>query len=95
MIEGIDKNVLKVIMHSPKSLLFDLDHIWVKNENPNFDVTMRSYDGTELCELTGFYILNVLSSEFSEKNIGLNRGDGLSCLQNKTGPQAGKDKKKM
>ena len=95
MIEGIDQNVLKVIMHSPKSLLFDLDNIWVKNENPTFDVTMRSYDRTELCELTGFYILNVLSSEFGEKNIRLNRGDGLSCLQNKAGPQAEKDKKKM
>ena len=64
MIEGNDKNVLKVIMHSPKSLLFDLDNIWVKNENPNFDVTMKSYDGAELCELTGFYILNVLYTHY-------------------------------
>ena len=38
--EAIDENAVKVIMHSRKSLLFDPDNIWVKKENPNFDVTM-------------------------------------------------------
>ena len=40
-------------MHSRKSFLFDWDNVWVKKENLNFDVTMGSYDGVELCELTG------------------------------------------
>ena len=54
-IEAIDKNVVKVIMHSRKSLLFDRHDVCVKKENSNFDVAMGSYDGAELCELTGLY----------------------------------------
>ena len=48
----------------------------------------------ELCELTGLYILNVLSSEFGKKKIGLYRDDGLSLFQNMTGPQAERVKRK-
>ena len=66
-IEAIDEKVGKVVMHSRKSLLFDHDNVWVKKENPNFDVTMESYDGAELRELTGLYILNILSSEFGKE----------------------------
>ena len=79
-------NVVKVIMHSRKSLLFDRDDVWVKKENSNFDVTMGSYNGTELCDLTGLYMLDVLSNEFGKERIGLYRDDGLSCFQNMTGP---------
>ena len=32
-IEAIDKNAVKVIMHSCKSLLFDRDNVWFKKEN--------------------------------------------------------------
>ena len=42
-IEAIDEKVVKVVMHSRKSLLFDRDNVWVKKENPNFDVTMGSF----------------------------------------------------
>ena len=91
-IEAIDENVVKVIMRSRKSLLFD---VWVTKENANFDVTMGSYDGAELCESTGLYILSVLSSEFGKEKIGLYRDDGLSCFQNMTGPQAERVKKKI
>ena len=27
--------------------------VWVKKDNPDFDVTMSSYDGPEVCELVG------------------------------------------
>ena len=56
---------------------------------------MRSYDGTELCELTGLYILKVLSSEFGTEKIGLYSDDGLSCCQDMTGSQAERVKKKI
>ena len=36
LIEAIHEKVVKVIMHSCKSLLFDRDNVWVKKENPNF-----------------------------------------------------------
>ena len=56
---------------------------------------MGSYDGAELCELTGLYIFNVLSSEFGKEKIELYRDDGLSRFQNMTGPQAERVKKKI
>ena len=93
--ETIDENVLKVTMNSRKTLLFDRDNIWVKKENPNFDVTVGSYDGAELCELTGLYILSVLSSEFGKEKIGLYRDYGLSCFQNMTRSQAERVKNRI
>ena len=60
---------LKVIIHSLQSLLFVRDDVWVKKENFNFDVTMRSYDGTGLSKLTVLYMFNVLSREFGKKGI--------------------------
>ena len=48
----INNEEINVIMHSRKSLLFDSSNIWIKNEgDPNFDVTMGSDDGAEICEL--------------------------------------------
>ena len=94
-IEAIDENVVKVITHSRKSLLFDRDDVWVKKENSSFDVTMGSYDGAELCELAGLYILNILSNEFGKEKIGLYRDDGLSCFENMSGPETEKIKKKI
>ena len=70
-IEAIDEKVVKVIMHSRRSLLFDKDSVWLKKNNPNFHVTIGSYDGAELCEPTGLYILSIMDSEFGREKIGL------------------------
>ena len=78
-----------------KSLLFDKDHVWVKKDNHEFGVTMSSYDGAELCELVGLYLLDLLTKEFGEQNIGLYRDDGLSCFENISGPDSEKIKKKL
>ena len=67
----IEEKVIKTLYHAPKSLLFDEDNLWVKKDNPEFDVTMGSYDGAELCELVGLYLLDLLTKEFDEQNIGL------------------------
>ena len=56
---------------------FSNNEIRVKKDYPNFDVTMGSFDGAEVCELVGLYLLNILKSEFGGKNIGLYRDDGL------------------
>ena len=68
-IESIDEKVVKVIIHSRKSVLFDRDNVCVKKENPNFNATMGNYDGAELCKLTGLYIFNVLSSGYKDRII--------------------------
>ena len=91
----IDKKVVHTIMHSRKSLLVNNHEIWVKKENPNFDPTMESFDGAEICELVGLYLLNILKNEFGGKNIRLCRDDGLSCFENKSGPELEKIKKKI
>ena len=70
-------------MHSRKTLLFDKDEPWVKRgDSPMFDVAMRCYDGAEVCELVGLYILHKLASAFPDGNIGLYRDDGLAIFKN-------------
>ena len=70
-VETIDEKVVEVIRQSRKSLLFDHNNAWAKKEKPNLDVTVGSYDGVEMCKLTGLYILNnVLSIEFVNEKIG-------------------------
>ena len=56
---------------------------------------MGSFDGAEVCELVGLYLLDILSEEFGDNRIGLYRDDGLSCFQNLSGPESEKIKKKL
>ena len=71
------------------------NEIWVKKGNPDFDVTMGSFDGLEAWTLLGLYLLDILSEEFGDNRIGLYRDDGLSCFQNLSGPESEKIKKKL
>ena len=43
--------------------------------------TMGSYDGAEVCELVGLFILNDLCNEYGKDNIGLYRDDGLAIFK--------------
>ena len=47
----IEEKVIRTIYHAGKLLPFDKGDVWVKKDNPEFDVIMGSYDGAELCEL--------------------------------------------
>ena len=74
---------IEIIMHSRKTLLFSNNEPWVKRGNsPMFDVAMGSYDGAEVCELVGLYILHKLTSAYPNGNIGLYRDDGLAVFKN-------------
>ena len=77
-VRTIEEKVIKTICHARKSLLFDKNNLWVKIDNSEFDVTMGSYDGSELCELVGLY-----------------SDDGWSCIENLSGPDSEKIKKKL
>ena len=94
-ITPIEEEVITTVFHARKSLLFDKTSVWVKKDNSDFDVTMGSYDGAEVCELVGLYLLNLLTNEFGKNNIGLYRDHGLSCFQNISGLDSEKIKKKM
>ena len=81
-------------MHSRKSLLFNNTNIWIKkNGHPDFDVTMGSFDGAELCGLKGLYILHILGEKYGKHRIGLYRDDGLACFGYTSRPQADRIRK--
>ena len=65
----------------------------MKKEGGIFDVTMGAYDGAEVCELVGSFILSLLGTKYNAKDIGLYRDDGLAVFKNISGPQAEKIKK--
>ena len=81
-------------MHARKSLLFDKDETWMKKDNDSiFDVTMGSYDGAEVCELVGIYILPTLNEKYSGHQIGLYRDDGIGAFHNLNGQAADRIRK--
>ena len=53
----INKNDFEVIFHARKSLLFHSNQPWIKRDSDTFEVTMGAYDGTEICELVGIFML--------------------------------------
>ena len=56
--------------------------------DPDFNVTMGSFDGTELCELVGLYILQILGEKHRKRRIRLYRDERLACFGYTSGPQA-------
>ena len=54
---NIDKNDLRLISYCCKSLIFSDNYTWKKKSTSScFDVTMGSFDGSEICELVGLCI---------------------------------------
>ena len=66
----------------------------MKKGEKNFNVTMGAYDGTEICELVGLYILSKLEIHVNQEHIGLYRDDGLAVV-NLSGPQTEKLRKNI
>ena len=92
----ISKDEISVIKHARKSLLFNNGKPWIKKDSSSlFDVTMGSFDGAEICELVGLFILNHLGQKFGKQNIGLYRDDGLAILKNKSARLADKTRKEL
>ena len=92
--KSITAKEVQLIMHARKSLLFTNESTWVKRgDDPSFDVTMGSFDGAEVCELVGLYILNILGDKFGKDNIGLYRDDGLACFHGINGSTADRIRK--
>lgn len=92
----IKRDEIRVIKHCRKSLLFFEDEAWIKKTTNNcFDVTMGSYDGAEICETVGLYILDALSKKLKKSDIGLYRDDGLIAVKNKNGHELDKLRKEI
>ena len=90
---SIPKKDIDVVMHARKSLLFNQDHVWIKKDGGLFDVTMGAFDGAEVCELIGTYLLNLIGERCEKSNVGLYRDDGLAIFKNRSGPQNERTKK--
>ena len=60
----IQDKFIETILHSYKALLFDRNDIWIKKDNPEFDETLGSYDGAEVWESVGIYILDIFTKDF-------------------------------
>ena len=56
---------------------------------------MGAYDGGEVCELVGTYMLNVISKKYNKKDFELDWADGLAVLKKKSGPQSEQVKKNI
>ena len=91
----ISKKDKDIISHARKSLLFNEGETWMKRDGKLFDVTMGAYDGDEVCELVGCFILSEITKKYNKNDIGLYRDDGLAVLKNVSGPQSEKIKKEF
>ena len=82
-------------MKARKTLLFHACVPWVKqSDNEDFDVPMGSYDGAEVCELVGAFLLNNFSRIIDKSNVGLYRDDGLGVFKSHSGLETEKKTKR-
>ena len=76
LIESVEFDHEKeIIFQTKKSLLFDENTPWTKKGDSHFDVGMGSFDGAEICELVGLFLLSKLQN--LNISLGLYRDDGL------------------
>ena len=87
---------LDIIKQARATLLFHQGQPWIKQTDDNgFDVPMGSYDGAEVCELVGSYMLSKVNQVIDNSDVGLYRDDGLGVLRNIGKPEIERRKKKI
>ena len=91
----IKREDFSIIQHARKSLLYNKEIPWQKKDTNIFDVAMGAYDGAEVCELVGLFLLNSLANKFDKKCVGLYRDDGLAVFRNINGHHADKTRKEF
>ena len=82
--------------HCQKSLLFYKNEPWKKKDSDScFHVTMGSYNGTELCEFIGIYLLLQLCTIISKNDFRLYRDRGLMMQKYINGQETDQLRKKI
>ena len=62
------------MFHSRKYLLYHNDNLWIKKDTSvEFDVTLSSYGGVDVCKIVRLFTLDMLSKLFEKNYIGLHR----------------------
>ena len=84
---SISDEEVNTILHSRKSLLLNNRDVCIKkNRDPDFD-------GAELSDLVGLYVLQFLGEKYGKYRIGLYRHDGLACFESTNRNQADRIRK--
>ena len=87
---------IRIIKHCRKSLLFHDGKPWIKKLNNHlFDVTIGSFDGTDVCELVGALILSQLSNIINNTYMELYRDDRLIIIRNPNRPKLDSNRKRI
>ena len=67
----------------------------IKKGTGLFDVTMGCYDGAEICQLVGTFVLATITKAMPTASIGLYRDDGLGVLWDTPGSKADRIRKDL
>ena len=67
---SITRKDVEVIFHARKSVSYNEGEPWVNKKGGSFDVTMGAYDGAEVCELIGVYMLYLIGKRMIQKILG-------------------------
>ena len=79
---------ISILMQSRKTLLFtDGEPCFQKDDEDDFNVPMGCYDGAEVCELVGTYLLNQLMVVIAKENMELYRHDGVGIFKSVSGTE--------
>ena len=73
--------------HARKSLFFPNEKPFMKTEGNLLDVTMGTYDGDEVWESVGNFMLNKIRGKRNKTDVGLYRDDGLAVFKNISVPE--------
>ena len=95
----IEEKERHIILNARKSLLFSADEEWIRKksngEGDIFDVTMGCYDGAEVCEIVGLFLLNEIRKKLGNADVGLYRDDGLAIFPKLSGRQSERIKQEL
>ena len=79
-------------MQSRKKLLFSEKLLWAKKERDE-DVPRGCCDDSEVCEIVGSCMLNLLSNILGKDFVSLYRDDSLAIARNLSGPEIERKRK--
>ena len=86
--------MINTITNSQKTFLFYDGDPWVKKDTlQHFDFTESSFDGAEVCEPVGLYLLNQLKNIITNGSVGVYRDGGLAVVHKYSGPQTDRSRK--
>ena len=90
----IAEDEIKTILNSKRSFICKNGEAWVKQNTPDFDITIGSDEGAEECEMVGLFLLEKLNEIIPKEDMGIYRDDGLSVIPD-NGPNTARTVKKL